>query len=227
MVVAGADARRPRAALDEDSGRLAGEVIDTARRADLPLDPVLALAHAVRQRRLPDATGVLLRDANELFDLALRERLEDSGASTSEIDAVLLASGGSSIPLVFRRVLGLRSLRDDSRLGALGTSARRMRDLLLESREADLDPESLEAPEEIELHRVWIGYESKISSALIEGEFDRWLDAMAALDDVVQRFLAGVLVHDANDTLQRNRLALLQELQRVYAGPIRCAELAS
>ncbi|REJ82179.1 MAG: glycine--tRNA ligase subunit beta [Acidobacteria bacterium] len=208
----------------EAADELARSVVDTVHRAGLELDLALAIAQAVRQRVLDDPSRTL-SEALKVVDRAMRGLLRERGAHDAEIDAVLMASGTSSIPSVFRRVSGLQGLRLDGRLTDLAANARRLRDVLLESREVELDPELLEEPAERELHQTWIGYEARIRQSLDEGRFDRWLDAMAVLDQALQRFLGNVLVHDANEALQRNRLALLQELQRAYAGPLRLVEL--
>jgi glycyl-tRNA synthetase beta chain len=215
---------------DEGRGReqrrVAADVVRLAVHADLILDLHLASARALRAYRgIESDAADALQTLQPLIDRALEEVLIAEGFARDELRAVLSAAGAGGVAEVVQRLRGLRMLRSEPRLEEVVRSARRLNDVLSAAPESELDPGLLREPAEIELYRVCSESGAQVHTLLRVGRYEDWLERMLEVDGALQRFFAEVLIHDQVDALRANRLALLQLLQRLYAGVVRLAEL--
>ncbi len=191
---------------------------------DLDLD--LAAARAVRLAGPPEGSARdLVAAMRAVFDRCTRLVFAREGFEWDEIEAVLGASGSSLLPLVQRRLVVVHEAREEKEFPRVVQVAARLVAVLGESPEGRVDSDLLREPAERELWNRLRSSRDAIARALEQGESRRWLRAMSALTESLERFLSEVLVRDEQEDLRHNRLALLQAVHRVYCRQVRLAEL--
>jgi glycyl-tRNA synthetase beta chain len=91
--------------------------------------------------------------------------------------------------------------------------------------EYELDPEALVEPAERDLHDAFGRLREEIEAAAASGDHERGLRRIADLAQVLDRFFVEVLVMDEDRRLRRNRIALLQSIERVIGRTARLTEM--
>ena len=81
-----------------------------------------------------------------------------------------------------------------------------------------LRQELLQQEAERDLARDYRELQQQLRPVLQAGDYEQALRRLAGLQDAVDRFFDQVTVMDENPELQRNRLALLQGLHRLFNG---------
>ena len=202
------------------------EIVRLSSQADLDLDVQLLVAGGARAQGV-EQTGERWQHLRALVADGLEGSLEARGFEANEVKAVLHADGSSRLPSLMQRLEAIRHLRGDRRLDDVCTLAKRLREILIESRELTVNESALIEPPERALHQEIERSEGVLAAAMVDSRFDDWLEGLFQLSRVVEQFLNEVLVRDEVERLRQNRLALLQRVYRVYSNHVRFAELAS
>ena len=167
----------------------------------------------------------ILADLRPVFEDALRAVLAQDGYRPDEIEAVLSAGGSRHVAELKARVEVLNQLQGNSDFSRLVRSAKRLVEIIGDSEEENLDPERLSEDVEVRLYETWHRLKDEIDKSMRDGRAERWLDRMLELNSALEGFFAEVLIRDENDVLKRNRLAMMQEVHRVYSRSVRLAEI--
>lgn len=215
---------------DAERWRAARALLRVAFQRGLPVDLRLLGAQALRRYGAQGfAIEAALPPLARFLEAAAGSLLREDGYAEEEIAAVLLASAASHLGDVQSRLKSLRELRrspDASpKLDPLVRTARTLDAILRESPEERLDVRLLATDEEKDVFVALQAVARKAASLFDAGRPEGWLERMTTLDSSVQRLLRHVLVRDEDPLLRRNRVALLQEARREYAGQLRLAEL--
>ncbi len=150
----------------------------------------------------------------------LRFIFKEQGFRYDEINAVVEVCWDN--PLECRKRLdAIARMRESSDFQSLANSFKRIKNILLKAAvdprtESAIDPTLFQASEEKSLHRAVVLMNPRISSALRAGRHEAALGLMASLRPSVDLFFDKVLVMDENQTLRRNRLALLVLLLQTF-----------
>jgi len=96
-------------------------------------------------------------------------------------------------------------------------AAKRIANILRESPDQELEESRLKEPAERDLHSAAESLRNDIDQAENEGDYEQGLRAIAKLSEPLDRFFVEVLVMDENRELRNNRLALLQNIQRMIS----------
>jgi glycyl-tRNA synthetase beta chain len=152
----------------------------------------------------------------------MRERLEYylqevKGYAYDVVNAVL-AAGADELPDAERRAEAVSQVRGSEDFVAIGTSFKRMKNILRQAREAEkppaehLDAKKLQAPEEKELAAQLKKVGAEVEKLRASGDYASALRKMAALRPPIDAFFDKVMVMVEDEELRSQRLALLQEL---------------
>ncbi len=155
--------------------------------------------------------------------------LRDRGYSTKEVDAVvaLRPDHWAALP---QRLAAVRAFAALPEAEALATANKRVGNILKKSEgdaDAALNPALLQEPAEQALAAALQAIVPTADAAFERGDFEQSLKALAALRAPVDAFFEGVMVNADDLALRRNRLALLNTLQRAMNRVAELARLAA
>ena len=176
--------------------------------------------------------GDRLTESDEATQASVRTFLADRvryllgrrGYAYDEIEAGL-AVAGSSLPDLEARVAALNRVRDQESFLDIVLAAKRIENIVREADEATLDVELLAEPAERDLHGAFTVLRTETAEAEENRDYDLSLSKIAEFSAVLDRFFVEVLVMDENLELRRNRIALLQAIQRVLSRTARLTEM--
>jgi len=175
----------------------------------------------------------------------LRAWYQEAGVKPRVFEAVRAA--GEFAPLDFhRRILAVRAFRELPEAARLAAAHKRIHNILRKSAAArdahrggapqkdapqedmpqedapqgdlPLRQELLRQEAERDLARAYRELQQQLRPVLQAGDYEQALRRLAGLQDAVDRFFDQVTVMDEKPELQRNRLALLQGLHRLFNG---------
>lgn len=180
---------------------------------DLDLDLVAARAALLYGDRLEQSGDEILETLRPFLFDRIRHLLGLAGYAYDEIEAAL-AVGWSSLPDLRARVEALHRVREEDAFLSVVLAAKRIVNIVKDHSEYELDPDVLVEPAEKELHAAFQELRAGIEDAAETGAYEDGLRQVAELAPVLDRFFVDVLVMDEDRTLRRNRIALLQSIQR-------------
>src|SRR5208282_5907356 len=136
-----------------------------------------------------------------------------------EIQAVS-ENGLMDLLRTFKRLTAVHALRPNSDFLTLAGTFKRAANILKQAKNgADdhgVDPELLSLDGEKSLHEAMGRIQGSIQERINRDEFESALKELLALKPFVDRFFETVRVMDAQESVKRNRLALLSELVRLF-----------
>jgi glycyl-tRNA synthetase beta chain len=194
-------------------------------RIDLSLPDILRAALAVQPAKIADPDAL----ADELYGFMM-DRLRawyldgqapgfGPGDVTADMfEAVRVRAPAS--PLDFHeRLCALRSFMSMSEAQSLAIANKRIANILkgiTDPIPSSVDPALFDAREERRLHEVLEGLLPLHRAALTSRRYQEVLSSLAALREPVDSFFTAVMVMTEDPARRRNRLALLQQLRRLF-----------
>ena len=172
-------------------------------------------------RRSEDAA----RKLHEFLMERMRHVAELAGHRYDSVSAVS-AVQDDDVHDAFRRLEALTALRADAgheeAFRSLSSASKRIRNMLRDQEETELDPASLVEPSEVELHERLDEIEVRVAALLDSRDYLEAFRALASLRPSVDGFLGssrseGVLVMAEDPRLRDNRLALLRRAGGLFA----------
>lgn len=206
--------------------RAAQGLVRIALEAELPLDLDLVAVKAARLYgdRLTKSGEEILETLRPFIYDRVRYILGLAGYAYDEIEAGL-AVGADDLPDLKARVDALHRVREEKGFLSLVLSAKRIVNIVQDAPEHALEEELLVEAAEKDLHAAFHELRQEVEEAADAGDYERCLRRTADLADVLDRFFVEVLVMDENENLRRNRIALLQAIQRVVERTARLTEV--
>ena len=195
--------------------------------AGVALEPLIdvALANYERQGIDFDLADVTAKVRN-YFVGRLAAIARDEGADPDTIQAV--TDTGICDPVAYLgRVVALDRARRDSRevFDDLATAYARASHLADAALGIEVEDTLLGDAERALLEAVDAGSE-KVQAAIVAGELDGAISALAALREPIDRFFDDVLVMDEDTALRENRLRLLNRFEHAFKGVANIGALA-
>ncbi len=170
--------------------------------------------------------GDVARSLCGLLDEALLAVLATDGISPETVHAVLLGGeGGRVVGTIRHRASVVQSLRGRPQLQDLARTSVRLVDVLQDAPEGTVDVRLLAEDAEKDLYVELQRLEPQIRGSMAEGDGEEWFELMLRLQRAAERLLQEVLVRDGVEAVRDNRLALVQEVHRVYSGQVRLGQL--
>jgi glycyl-tRNA synthetase beta chain len=199
----------------------------------LEIDLVALLERAIGQQPLADIgvrTQALVDEVYEFILERLRAQyLERSvdGVSTEMFDAVLAARPRSLLDFD-ARLNALVSFTRSAAGASLAAANKRIANILKKSPggaaaaggsvPTDVSVERLREPAERDLYAAVDALREPIQALIAQRDYAAALDRLADLRGRVDEFFDRVLVNDPDESLRRNRLALLARLRGLFTG---------
>jgi glycyl-tRNA synthetase beta chain len=158
----------------------------------------------------------------------LRER---AGFGYDEVNAVFRA-GGDDLVDAHKRLTALRAIRKSKNFEPLAVSFKRIRNILEKSsvkhgNHISVKPELFESDAERELFSMGRETAAKVQAEKKAGNYDQALERIATLRKSVDRFFDEVMVMAENESVRKNRLALLSELLHEFTTVADFSELGA
>ena len=207
--------------------RRAGQgVVRILLEGDLSLDlDLIAAKSMLLFEDLLDRDGQeILSDLRLFLQDRVRHLLGLRGYSYDTIEAAL-AAGSSNLPDLLARVDALHKVREESDFLSVVLAAKRIANIVREAPEEDLDESKLKESAERDLHDAAEALRNEIDQAEKQGDYEHGLRAIAKLSEPLDKFFVEVLVMDEDRELRNNRIALLQEIQRMVSRTARLTEV--
>ena len=185
---------------------------------------------------LIDQTAIVLSDQMEIpDDLAeevegfIMERLRpwaaEAGIETNTVHAVAAGQAGS-IADFMARARAVQQFANDPAVASLIAANKRASNLLKQTGITDfgeVDEKSLQDDEEKRLFRAMEEARNSLDQHLEQADYPAALSELSELQEPVDRFFDQVMVMTDDESLKRNRLALLDTLRRLFG---RIADMA-
>ena len=198
--------------------RAAQAILRILLEGDLALDWELVAARAagLYGDQLTLSKEEILASLRPFIHDRVRHLLGLEGFAYDEVEAAL-GGGASNLPDLRARVEAVHEARDNSEFLSIVLAAKRIANIVKEAKEEDLDEALLTDAAELELHQALVSLRETVEEAVEERAYPQALQAIASLAGVLDRFFVEVLVMAEDPDLRRNRLALLQEIQRTVS----------
>lgn len=206
--------------------RAAQGVVRIALEGGLPLDLEKATAEAARLYgdKLTRSAEQILDDLRPFLFDRIRYILGLEGYSYDEIEAAL-AVGVANLPDLRARVDALHRVREEAAFLSVVLAAKRIANIVKDAQEQPFDESALVEPAEKDLAAAFQGLKADIEEAAAAGDYERCLHRIADLAPVLDRFFVEVLVMAEDETVRRNRIALLQAIGRAVSRTAKLTEV--
>jgi glycyl-tRNA synthetase beta chain len=206
--------------------RAAQGVVRIALEGGLPLDLERAAAEAARLYgdKLTRSAEQILDDLRPFLFDRIRYILGLEGYAYDEIEAAL-AVGVSNLPDLRARVDALHKVREEAAFLTVVLAAKRIANIVKDAEEQPLDESALVEPAEKDLAAAFQGLRTDIEEAAAAGDYERCLRRIAGLAPVLDRFFVEVLVMAEDETVRRNRIALLPAIGRAVSRTAKLTEV--
>lgn len=159
--------------------------------------------------------------ADQMFEFVmdrLRAYYQDAGLPLDSFEAVLACKPHH--PRDFdRRVRAVSAFRQLPEAASLAAANKRIRNILKKTQEAipeGIDDDALHEPAEKKLAQALGQMDTLVVPMLEGGDYDQALAELAGLREPVDAFFDHVMVMTEDETLRRNRLALLDQLSQLF-----------
>jgi glycyl-tRNA synthetase beta chain len=201
----------------------------------LELDLLALIDEAVRLQPLPDIAASAATLVTEVYDFVF-ERLRaqyleregsaskgSTGISTEMFDAVL-ANRPASLLDFDARLRALLAFTATPAGASLAAANKRIANILKKSKLADtgsamaVSGSLLREPAEQALQHDLEALRAPVEAATHARHYSEALDRLAGLRAPVDQFFDSVLVNDPDEALRNNRLALLAQVRKLFAG---------
>ena len=216
--------------------RAASGIIQILLEKGLPLSLSAAVSTAAQGLSLhPPKLEVTSETERRVLDFVCERAKylfrEKYGFAYDEVNAAMAANADDLVD-VRCRIVALRAIRHSKNFEPLAVAFRRIRKIVEKSgsdsgRPVAVNPELLRVEAEQLLYREAQELAERAGKHKRAGRYKEALEAISGLRPTVDRFFDDVLVMDKDETVRRNRLALLASLLREFSTIADFAEMAA
>jgi glycyl-tRNA synthetase len=180
------------------------------------LDDAVAEAIAQIGKRRTKEEAETKGEVLEFFRTRLRGVLTDDGISVDVAEAVLSA-GYDDLVDAGARAQALFGLRRSKDFEPIAVTFKRVANILKDTTPGAVDEHRLSAEAERKLHRATKEVGARVTDAIARRDFMSAISAIAELRPVVDELFEAVMVMDEDPNVRKNRVALVADVQRVFA----------
>ncbi len=157
------------------------------------------------------------QDVLDFFQGRLHNYLVSQEGFSADVVEAALAIGIDDVVDAVERVKALAGFTKRADFGSLATAFKRVANIIKEPETAPVDKGLLQVPAEQELYSALHTTESAVEGLFAKSDYAGALETMAQLKGAVDSFFDSVLVMDKDESIRRNRLALLTRIQRLFS----------
>lgn len=193
-------------------------VIRILLEKQLPLDLEETLAHAVSLQpvAVPEPAKLSAQLAEFCWGRAAA-MFEELGYAVDEIRSVR-AGALKNLPDAFRRLSAVKLVRRDPAFEPLAAAFKRASNILKQTKGVEDVPEKslLKDPAELALYDALVSAEGSANDRIVRGDFEGGLKSLVTVKPHLDLFFDKVMVMVEDESLKRQRLALLGKLVRAF-----------
>jgi glycyl-tRNA synthetase beta chain len=206
--------------------RAAQGAVRLALEGEVAIDFAVVAEHAAALYgdRLKRKPAEILDDLLPFLADRVRYLLGLQGFAYDEIEAAL-AVGMSDLPDLRARVAALHEVREEAGFLSVVLAAKRIANIVKDAPAAGLDVGALGEPAEMDLAAAYRTLADDVETAAAARDYGRCLHRIADLAPVLDRFFVEVMVMVEDETLRRNRIALLQAIGKTVSRTARLTEM--
>lgn len=184
-------------------------------RLKLDLRPVIDHAFTLYNRKTKLSRSEMLHGVLELLEARFRFLMEQRGIAHDYLNAILAVGSGVYLD-AFNRANALWSKNQSEDLKTLARCFKRINNIITGQPDHEFDPAKLTDDGEKRLNQVFADMEFRVSQLIQEGQYLDALDIMVTLGPEIDNFFDEVLVMAEDESLRKNRIALLQKISHLY-----------
>ncbi len=189
-------------------------VID--KKFDFPLPRLLDKVIKVYEDKLNKNRSELKEICLEFFKNRLEYIFSKQGFRYDLINAVL-SSGVDNIYYIFLKLKALNSLKDNLKFKTLILTAKRVNNILRGQPKYRVNQDLLIEKEERELHTIYSIIRNNVRPLFSSGDFSKAQRIVLTIGSSIDNFFDNVLVMAEDKRIKRNRLALLQQVSKLFS----------
>jgi glycyl-tRNA synthetase beta chain len=165
---------------------------------------------------VPDAAKLQAQLAEFIWGRAA-SLFEESGFAVDEVRAVR-ADALKNLVASFQRLAALRAVRRDPSFEPLAAAFKRASNILKTAKGVEDVPEKtlLKEPAELALYDALVSAEGSANDRIVRGDFEGGLKSLVTVKPHLDLFFDKVMVMVEDESLKRQRLALLGKLVRAF-----------
>ncbi len=194
------------------------------RGLSLDLKAAVGAARELYGEQLDTTSEELWNSLRPFFLDRIKHLLGSRGFAYDEIDAAL-AAGASDLPDLEARTRAVHEIRGEASFLSVVLSAKRIANIIKGQEASPLDPSLLEEGAEGALYSAAQDLAAVVREAVERGDYLAALEEVAQLAPVLDRFFEDVMVMAEDETLRRNRIALLQSIHGILTPIAHLTEL--
>ncbi len=187
------------------------------RPLHISLEALLDLALEKLSAKLAKPAGEVKQDVLDFFQGRLHHFLVSQEGYSPDVVEAALSAGIDDLVDAAARVKALAGFTRRADFNALATAFKRVENIIKEPETSTVNRELLRVDAEQVLFDAVNGTRSVVEGLLSKSDFAGALEAMAQLKAPIDGFFDSVLVMDKDDSVRRNRLALLTGIQGLFA----------
>jgi len=165
--------------------------------------------------RLQEPKDLLKKYCQSFFSDRLRYIFEREGYRYDLIDAAL-GAGIDNIYYSYLRLKALDSLKESAQFEPAVLIAKRVNNILRDQPRYKINPELLMEKEERELYTTFCIIRDNVLPLIAKGDFTKAQRIMFRVRSTINDFFDNILVMTEEKRIRRNRLALLQEISKLF-----------
>jgi glycyl-tRNA synthetase beta chain len=191
-------------------------VLETPLR--ISLGELIDRALALLSDKLTQPAQNVKRDILAFFEARLHNYLASRQGFSPDIIGAALSVGIDDLLDASARTEALARFTTRPDFGDLAAAFKRVANIIKVPETAPVDVSLFKSPAESMLWDGLLKSESAVSDCLGRSDFSGALESMAQLKPMIDAFFDSVLVMDKEDSVRRNRLALLTRTRGLFAG---------
>lgn len=183
----------------------------------LSLTELIDRALPLLESKLTEPAEAVRRNILDFFEGRLHHQMvSQEGYSPDVVDAALVVGIDDLVEAVMRtKALSVFRSRPD--FDSLASAFKRVVNIIKEPESAPVDPALLGSPAEQALFAAVTDTEGVVEGCLSRSDYDAALESMSRLKAFIDAFFDSVLVMDRDDSVRRNRLALLTRIHNLFS----------
>jgi len=188
------------------------------KKYTLSLPDLISTAVANLRDKITRPPQDICSDVLSFFSGRLANLLTSQGCSYDVVDAIL-ARGIDNLTDIANRVAALQKMKKDPAFESLAVSFKRVVNILRAAQPpAGVNPAGFEHDAEKKLYQKYLAIRDRARELMAQREYLQALQLIATLREAVDNFFDNVLVMAEDMKVRNNRLALINEVNSLFAA---------